>query len=185
MERGLALLIVAVIVGVVGFIGNFRKAFEKKEGDTMTNHPSNRLLLEFGWFAGGEFQCRRDIVSVSGGDFTRFETQINNPTININSPAVLRPGSAPPRPSLMIGRDDDVKALKDRLSTTTDGKTTLQVLTAIKGWPGVGKQLLPQRLLMTLDIEIVSTGSWTSLGQERNILSEMATGDARWKLMKS
>ncbi len=172
------LLIVAVIVGVVGFIGNFRKAFEKKEGDTMTNHPEQSTPSEnSGGSQVNSSSAGRDIVSVSGGDSTKIETQINNPTININSPAVLRPGSAPPRPSLMIGRDDDVKALKDRLSTTTDGKTTLQVLTAIKGWPGVGKTTIASALAYDPDIEKLFPDGvlWTSLGQEPNILSEMAT----------
>ena len=94
-----------------------------------------------------------------------------------SSSRALRFGSAPPRPSLLIGRDDDVKALKDRLTTTTDGKTTLQVLTAIKGWPGVGKTTIASALAYDPDIAKLFTDGilWTSLGQEPNILSEMAT----------
>ena len=90
---------------------------------------------------------------------------------------MFKPGGAPPRPSLIIGRDDDVKVLKNRLSTTTDGKTTLQVLTAIKGWPGVGKTTIASALAYDPDIENLFPDGvlWTSLGQAPNILSEMAT----------
>lgn len=87
----------------------------------------------------------------------------------------------------MIGRDDDVKALKARLNTTTDGKTSLHVLTAIKGWPGVGKTTIATALAYDPDIaKLFPDGIlWTSLGQEPNILSEMATwGGAHWELMK-
>ncbi len=95
----------------------------------------------------------------------------------MNKSNMFRPGGTPPPPSLMIGRDDDVKALKARLSALTDGKTTLQVLTAIKGWPGVGKTTMATALAYDLDIQKLFPDGvlWTSLGQEPNILSEMAT----------
>jgi len=173
------LLIVAVIIGVVGFIANFRQAFEKKEGASMTNPSEPQTPSEShsggvhieGSSAGG------DILASTGGDVSKIGAQINNPVININQPALFRPGSAPPRPSLMIGRDDDISALKARLSLSTEGRTSLQVLTAIKGWPGVGKTTIASALAYDPDIEKFFPDGvlWTSLGQEPNILSEMAT----------
>ncbi len=53
------------------------------------------------------------------------------------APPAPKPGSAPPLPSLVIGREDDLRNLKLRLGLT--GETSLQVLTAIRGWPGIGK----------------------------------------------
>ena len=119
-----------------------------------------------------------DIMASTQGDVHKIASQINNPTnINLSTNSLFRPGSAPPRPSFMIGRDDDVKALKERLSITSDGKTSLQVLTAIKGWPGVGKTTVASALAYDPDIEKIFPDGvlWTSLGQDPNILSEMAT----------
>ena len=173
------LLIVAVIVGVVGFIANFRQAFEKNEDKPMSDIPNKKTESEsqLGGIKIENSSAGGDIIATTGGEINKIGTQINNSTITINTSAVFRPASAPPRPSLMIGRDDDVKALKDRLSTTTDGKTTLQVLTAIKGWPGVGKTTIASALAYDPDIaKLFPDGVlWTSLGQEPNILSEMAT----------
>jgi hypothetical protein len=53
------------------------------------------------------------------------------------APPAPKPGSAPPLPSLVIGREDDLRNLKARLGLT--GESSLQVLTAIRGWPGIGK----------------------------------------------
>ncbi len=97
------------------------------------------------------------------------------------------PGSAPPPPSLMIGRDSDIKALRERLSASLEGNSSvqvltdkqfsLQVLTAIRGWPGVGKTSIASALAYDPDIEQMFPDGvlWTSLGLEPNILSEMAT----------
>ena len=173
------LLIVAVTVGVVGFIANFRQAFEKREDTPMNDIPEKKT--ESGSQPGGieiaNSSAGGDIMASTSGEINKIGTQNNYSTININSPADFRPGSAPPRPSMMIGRDDDVKALKARLSTTTDGKTSLHVLTAIKGWPGVGKTTIATALAYDPDIaKLFPDGIlWTSLGQEPNILSEMAT----------
>jgi len=89
-----------------------------------------------------------------------------------------RPGCAPPVPSLIIGRDDDLLDLKRRLGVI-DGKKSaaLQILTAVRGWPGVGKTTIAAAL--AYDSEIIKAFPdgvlWTSLGQKPNLLSEMAT----------
>lgn len=87
------------------------------------------------------------------------------------------PGSAPPVPSLIVGRDDDLQSLKENLGVTGKVKASVQVLTAIKGWPGVGKTTIASALAHDPDIAIRFPDGvlWTSLGQVPNILSEMAT----------
>lgn len=87
------------------------------------------------------------------------------------------PGSAPPPPSLIVGREEDLSALKENLGITGKPKAGVQILTAIKGWPGVGKTTIASALAHDPDIEKFFPDGvlWTSLGQEPNILSEMAT----------
>jgi hypothetical protein len=168
------LLIVAVAIGVVSFIANFRQAFEKKEGSSMSNTPEQPTSSES--HSGGVHVERssagRDIINVSGGNST-----IHNTTINLGTPDFSRPASAPPRPSLIVGREDDMKELKSRLGATRDSTTSLQILAAIKGWPGVGKTTIASAL--AYDPEIIRLFPdgvlWTSLGESPNILSEMAT----------
>lgn len=48
-----------------------------------------------------------------------------------------KPSSVTPLSSLVIGREDDLHILKMRLGLT--GETFLQVLSAIRGWPGIDK----------------------------------------------
>ena len=88
------------------------------------------------------------------------------------------PGRAPLPPSLVVGRDDDLLALKARLiSTEKHGSINLQVVTAIRGWPGVGKTTMASVLACDKDIiEKYSDGIlWISLGQEPDIHSSLAT----------
>jgi hypothetical protein len=177
------LLGVAVVVGVAAFLANFRQAFEKIEGMVMidtSKKDADKKPLETTQLGGVHIEGSNaggDILASTGGNVQKIGTQINNPIFSINQSPFFRPGSAPPRPSLMIGRDDDVKALKERLSLTSDGNTSLQVLTAIKGWPGVGKTTIASALAYDPDIGKVFPDGilWTSLGQEPNLLSEMAT----------
>lgn len=91
-------------------------------------------------------------------------------------PEAVRPASAPPRPSLMIGRDADIRALKERLGAAESGRMPVQVLTAIKGWPGVGKTTIASALAHEPEIahRYPDGVLWTSLGQEPSILSVMA-----------
>lgn len=102
-----------------------------------------------------------------------------NATVNItqNLP-VPRPGSAPPVPALVIGREEALTALKGRLGLPAgQPDATVQVLTAIKGWPGVGKTTLAAALAHDPDVAQVFPDGilWTSLGPEPNLFSELAT----------
>jgi hypothetical protein len=89
------------------------------------------------------------------------------------------PGSAPLPPSLVVGREQDIKILKERLISLVDKQdsTRLQVLTAIRGWPGVGKTTLATMLAYDQDImnKYPDGTLWISLGTEPSILSCLAT----------
>jgi hypothetical protein len=87
------------------------------------------------------------------------------------------PGSAPPVPGLVIGRDEALGDLKERLGLSNDKAGAMHVLTTVRGWPGVGKTTIATALAH--DEEIIKAFPdgvlWVSLGQKPNILSEMAT----------
>jgi hypothetical protein len=173
------LLALAVIIGVVGFIANFRQAFEKKKEDAGNNSVftvEREKGKRPGTIKTGKLSSGKDILVSVDGDVTKIAAQINLPNINISSSPFHGSGSAPPPPSLMIGREDDLIALKERLNVTSHKPLSIQVLTAIKGWPGVGKTTIASAL--AYDSEILSQFPdgvlWASLGQDPNILSEMA-----------
>lgn len=85
-------------------------------------------------------------------------------------------GSVPPLPQLVIGRENDIKELKHKIGLADGEQTKTTVLTAIRGWPGVGKTTIASVLAYDPDIAATYTDGvlWVSLGQEPNILSEMA-----------
>ncbi len=92
---------------------------------------------------------------------------------------VPRPGSAPPLPSLIIGREEALRDLKTRLGISAGGVAStapMQVLTAVRGWPGVGKTTVAAALAH--DQEVASTFPdgvlWTSLGPTPSLPSELA-----------
>lgn len=91
------------------------------------------------------------------------------------TPPAAKPGSAPPLPSLVIGREDDLRNLKTRLGLTSE--KSMQVLTAIRGWPGIGKTTIAAVLAHDPDIATAFPDGvlWTSLGPKPNLFSELAT----------
>lgn len=94
-----------------------------------------------------------------------------------DSPTLFKPGSAPPLPSLIIGREDALRDLKARLGVTADqSSATVQVLTAVRGWPGVGKTTLASALAHDPEIAAAFPDGilWASLGQKPDLLSELA-----------
>ncbi len=95
-------------------------------------------------------------------------------TVYVSPP---RPGSAPPVPSLVIGRDEAISDLKMRLGITESGQTQppIQALTIIRGWPGVGKTTIAATLAHDPEIAIAFPDGvlWTSLGPTPNLLSNL------------
>lgn len=96
----------------------------------------------------------------------------------INSSHMYKPGSAPPLPSLIIGREDVLRDIKTRLRTTSRGQESapIQVLTAIRGWPGVGKTTIAAALAHDVEVASVFPDGvlWISLGPHPKLLSLLA-----------
>lgn len=101
--------------------------------------------------------------------------------INIHSPraSATRPGLAPPMPSLIVGREEALNDLKSRLGIAGKQQESarIQILTAMRGWPGVGKTTIAAALAHDPDIlKAFPDGVlWTSLGQNPELLSELTT----------
>jgi tetratricopeptide (TPR) repeat protein len=108
------------------------------------------------------------------------------------APPAPRPGSAPPLPGLVVGREDDLRALKTRLGIGGEGQgqgqasrpaaagqdgPPLQILTAIRGWPGIGKTTVAAVLAHDPDVMAAFPDGvlWTSLGPDPSLFSELAT----------
>ena len=88
-------------------------------------------------------------------------------------------GSAPPPPALFIGREDELRDIKLhlRINEPANIPNRVQVLTAVRGWPGVGKTTLTAAIAHDPDIIAAFPDGilWKSLGQAPNILSELTT----------
>ena len=101
-----------------------------------------------------------------------IDNSLNKRAIHENQ---ARVHCAPPQPSLMIGREDDLTELKSRVLGNKKQGSSLQVLTTIKGWPGVGKTTVVSALAH--DPEVANWFSdgvlWVSLGDAPDILSKL------------
>lgn len=88
---------------------------------------------------------------------------------------------APPRPSLLIGREEDQRRLKLRFGIAQDGSIEQKRdVTIVHGWPGVGKTALVTAL--AYDPEVTGTNGkypdgvlWANLGEDVDPMSELAT----------
>lgn len=88
-----------------------------------------------------------------------------------------RIGNAPPLPSLLIGREEDLTKLASRLrraASQTEQPPT-QVITAVRGWPGVGKTSVARAIAHSPELaEAFPDGVlWASLGPSPSILAEL------------
>jgi hypothetical protein len=81
--------------------------------------------------------------------------------------------ATPPLPALLIGRDRDLKSLKERLGV---GAETMRPLTVVRGWPGVGKTTLLAALAYDQEVEAAYPDGvlWASVGEEPEPVDEMA-----------
>ena len=78
---------------------------------------------------------------------------------------------------LFCGRDDDAKQLKIRLGVARpDDVPGVQVLTAMRGWPGVGKTSMAAALAYDQEVQAAFPDGilWTSLGENPSVLSKLS-----------
>lgn len=102
-----------------------------------------------------------NIITTSGGNFIGKSASAPTRASNIA------------RPTLVVGRDKDIQAIKSRLGING----SLKPITVVRGWPGSGKTTLA--LAIAYDSEIANLFPdgflWVSIGQEASsILLEMA-----------
>lgn len=81
-------------------------------------------------------------------------------------------GSAPPQPSLVIGRNNDLGKIKKRIGM---GQEITHSITIIWGLPGAGKTTLVAQLAHDPDIknQFPDGVLWVSLGQQPELFSEL------------
>lgn len=88
-------------------------------------------------------------------------------------------GSAPPRPPLFIGREEALRDLKTRLGLASAGNlpANIQVMTAIRGWPGIGKTTIAAALAHEQDVAAAFPDGilWISLGPAPDLFSKLVT----------
>lgn len=148
------------------------------------------------WISGGSRPSQKNVIDVaralglSRAELLEAAEYVYREPIQPSEPSVSSASSgstdtvivsgAPPFPSLLVGRDDDLEALRQRL--TAGESTTL--LTAVRGWPGVGKTTLAAALAhdRTLHQAFPDGVLWTALGEEPTLLLAlgewmMALGD--------
>ncbi len=79
--------------------------------------------------------------------------------------------TAPPLPSLLIGREKDMQALKARFGINGERKP----LTVMQGWPGVGKTTLVTALAYDSDVIAAFPDGvlWASVGENPNPYHEL------------
>lgn len=85
-------------------------------------------------------------------------------------------GIAPPMPSVVIGRESDLRELKSRLGLNGRAKSpTVQILAAVKGWPGVGKTTVAAALAHDSEIIVAFRDGvlWVSLGDKPDIVAKL------------
>ncbi|HBL26658.1 MAG TPA: hypothetical protein DD490_07475 [Acidobacteria bacterium] len=87
------------------------------------------------------------------------------------------PTNAPPAPEIFVGRKDDLDLLKEKLGIGSDRERSpeVQVLTAVRGWPGVGKTSVAAALAHDPDVASHFEGVlWESMGRQPNLLQILA-----------
>jgi len=85
--------------------------------------------------------------------------------------AALIPGTAPSVPSLFVGRDNDMAELRQRLG----GQAETTLLTAVRGWPGIGKTSLAAAMAHDGELQkrFPDGVLWAALGTSPNVFAEL------------
>lgn len=171
---------------LAGLLSDIRKDQLTRE-DLTEAFTSEALLSDLlRSLAGQEVPVRDALISFGAGVQTgdiAFRDVAGNNIFNITlqvqvpAPQPTTMGTAPPMPALMVGRDSDLAKLKQRVGIGHAGQqaSSINVLTAMRGWPGVGKTTLAAALAHDADINARFPDGvlWASLGQQPNLFAEL------------
>jgi hypothetical protein len=94
----------------------------------------------------------------------------------------LATDAAPPIPPLFIGREETLEALKKQLGIRASSDSPVaQVITAVRGWPGVGKTSVAAALADDYEVKkgLPDGVLWVSLGEKPNLITSLATWGRR------
>jgi hypothetical protein len=82
----------------------------------------------------------------------------------------------PNLPHLFLGRERDIAELKARIGLNNSQDASVKVLTAIRGWPGIGKTSTAAWLAHDPEVRSAFPDGilWTSLGENPNLLGKIA-----------
>jgi nucleoside phosphorylase len=109
-------------------------------------------------------------------DEAALQNNVSNTNVVPHPPSVRVSGNAPPLPKLMVGREDDVRQVKQWLGIGAPNVSAVHVLTAMRGWPGVGKTTLVSALAYDPDVAAMFPDGvlWASIGQQPSLFAELA-----------
>ena len=147
--------------------GYSKRTIENVEADKPT-YP--QTLANIAQALGPDVQMK-DLVA------TEAEEPNDDSVEAANGSGFERIGNAPPLPSLLIGREEDLTKLASRLgraASETEQPPT-QVITAVRGWPGVGKTSVARAIAHSPELaEAFPDGVlWVSLGPAPSLLAEL------------
>ncbi len=135
----------------------------------LTTHDAATAL-----FAAAGMVGLRTEVQVENDLYQLLATTTSTTTIRPPSP----PGSLPPLPPLVIGREAALADLRARLADVPGASATAQTQTvvAMRGWPGVGKTTLAATLAHDPELAAAFPDGvfWTSLGPTPSLFAELA-----------
>lgn len=105
-------------------------------------------------------------------EIEELQNKIDGGDNHLEQPNILG-SNIPPRPGLVVGREDDIYYLKHRVGVESAKKSAL---TVVRGWPGVGKTTTVITLIHQPGIaEAFPDGVlWAALGENPNVFSELA-----------
>ncbi len=116
-----------------------------------------------------------------------YETILNGQlsSVRLTAPSESAASSVlPPHPSLVIGRDEALQAIKQRLGI---GGAEMRATTVIQGWPGVGKSTTAAMLAHDPEVaqQFPDGVLWASLGENPSIIGEISAWADAFKLNES
>jgi tetratricopeptide (TPR) repeat protein len=158
---------VALVLGVLGFRG-LRGAGEEVVVSPGPVAEGERSVAGRD-FTGPIFTGDHNVLRLETGEelYERLRSEFAPPRL----------GTAPPVPDMFVGREEDLAELKGRLRRAAEGKVLVpvQILTAVHGWPGVGKTTVAAALAHDEEIRRMFPDGvlFYSLGRDPDVLSEI------------